>query len=236
MKRHNGLATRRGAGSSVRVPRNLSIPIALAITLALASCVDQAGSEDGFTATGEIIALSGGAAGPRYACVACHGVDGRGNGYDAPALAGKPAGYLQKQLEDYVAGTRQHEAMRYVATRLSPAERGLVATWFAGLPPADHPAIAPDVLYANGDPARGIPSCASCHGASGEGIGQANPPLAGQPAPYIAQQLSQWKNAKRRNDAGDVMLRIAQRLTDQEIAALAGALGHDQRPPASPAR
>ena len=75
----------------------------LAAALLLASCVEAPPRPDAFTATGEIIALSGGDAGARYACVACHGVNGRGNGLDAPALAGLPAGYLQKQLEDYAA-------------------------------------------------------------------------------------------------------------------------------------
>ena len=44
-------------------------------------------------------------------------------------------------------------------------------------------------LYANGDAARGILACASCHGAAGNSTIPANPNLAGQPHEYLVKQL-----------------------------------------------
>src|SRR3546814_890735 len=44
-------------------------------------------------------------------------------------------------------------------------------------------------LYANGDAARGILACASCHGAAGNSTIPANPNLASQPHEYLVKQL-----------------------------------------------
>jgi cytochrome c553 len=93
-------------------------------------------------------------------------------------------------------------------------------------------------LYHQGDPKRGLLACAACHGEQGQGLGPANPPLAGQSAAYLAEQLRLWRLAKRRNDPGDVMLRISQLLTPLEAQALAtyaSALSGAPPNPGSPA-
>jgi cytochrome c553 len=205
----------------------------------LASCTDRlAPSDDRYGQSGQLIAMSGGEGGARYACVTCHGTRGEGNGFDAPRLAGLPAGYLQKQMEDYAADLRPHEVMRDVAGFLDSDERAMVANFYATLPPAalppatlqSSPATA-EALYRDGDPARGLASCASCHGDGGVGSA-GGPPLAGQPAFYLARQLRDWQAAKRRNDAGNVMLREAQKLTPAEIEAVSLYLA--RLPPALP--
>src|SRR5690606_23439060 len=76
-------------------------------------------------------------------------------------------------------------------------------------------------LYHAGDATRGLASCASCHGERGEGLGPANPALAGQPPGYLAAQLDRWRHGARRSDPGDVMLRVSQLLAPEESAALA---------------
>lgn len=210
---------------------------------ALASCTDRlAPSDDRFGRDGQLIAMSGGEGGARYACVTCHGVRGEGNGFDAPRLAGLPAGYLQKQMQDHAANLRPHEVMRDVAGFLDSDERVKVANYYAALPPAALPPAthqsAPAgtaALYREGAPARGLASCASCHGELGVGAAE-GPPLAGQPAFYLARQLRDWQAAKRRNDGGNVMLREAQKMTPAEIGAVSVYLA--QLPPAlpSPAR
>lgn len=191
-----------------------------------------------------MIALSGGDAGPQGACVSCHGIDGRGNGGAVPRLAGIGVGYLNRQMDNFAAGLRQHPQMQATAKRLNGAERQKVSLYYAQmpmvLPPVARAAVAP-ALYSVGSPSRGLPACASCHGADGEGSGQGNPPLAGQPAAYLAGQLYRWQQGKRRGDPGNVMLAISRRLTSTEIALLSsyasglpgGAL-RPQRPAASP--
>ena len=107
-----------------------------------ASCTDRmAPSDDRWGRGGALIAMSGGEGGARYACVSCHGARGEGNGFDAPRLAGLPAGYLQKQLEDYAAGLRAHALMRDVARFLDSHERVQVARYYAALPPRALPAV-----------------------------------------------------------------------------------------------
>lgn len=48
-------------------------------------------------------------------------------------------------------------------------------------------------LYDQGDAARGIIACASCHGAAGNSAMPANPSLSGQPHEYLAKQLRDFK-------------------------------------------
>jgi len=79
----------------------------------------------------------------------------------------------------------------------------------------------PHPLWVSGDPARGLQPCGLCHGMNGEGGGPANPPLAGQPAAYLAEQLHAWAISARRSDPLNVMQQISVRLTPTERAALA---------------
>jgi cytochrome c553 len=189
----------------------------------------ERGAADRFTATGELIALSGGDAGAANACIACHGIDGLGNGDGTPRLAALDRGYMVAQLEAYADGRRRHPEMEAIARKLTGAHRDAVSAYYAALPfrsppsPFRSSAVSPAaILYHRGDPARGLAACASCHGDLGEGVGAANPPLGGQPAPYLAEQLDQWRRGARRSDPENAMLRIAQTLTPAESAALSG--------------
>src|SRR3546814_2076181 len=76
-------------------------------------------------------------------------------------------------------------------------------------------------IYVKGDPSRGLLPCADCHGPKGEGLGPANPALAGQPAVYLAAQLRAWRRGERRNDPGNVMTGISLRLIPSEIVRVA---------------
>lgn len=61
----------------------------------------------------------------------------------------------------------------------------------------------------------------TCHGPGGVGVGDAFPPLAGQPAAYLSGQLNAWRDGSRRNDPNDLMGHIAKSLTAEEITAVA---------------
>ena len=196
---------------------------ALAFLLA-AGCAGPDEVNDAFSRDGEVIALSGGSGGARNACVTCHGLKGEGDGHRAPRLAGLDPGYLSRQIGFYADGQRINPQMVAVAKALTPAEREKVAAYYAGLVPTRACPAAPapiGTLYRSGDAARGIASCASCHGAAGEG-NAGNPPLAGQPAPYLERQLAEWREGNRYGDPLGVMTRIAKALTPAESAALSG--------------
>ena len=197
--------------------------LALCVAVLSTACSDRMNiTEDRFSASGELIAMSGGEGGARYACASCHGARGEGNGFDAPRLAGLLAGYLQKQMEDYATGLRPHEVMRDAARFLDSHERVRVANHYAALPPQALPfetQPATDEAIAAATPRLFASACQQCHGV--EGVGTVNgPPLNAQPAFYLTQQLQDWQVSKRRNDGNHVMLKVAQQLKPEEVRQL----------------
>ena len=75
-------------------------------------------------------------------------------------------------------------------------------------------------LYRGGDAARGIPTCAGCHGPDGAGLPAQFPRLSGQFAEYTATQLKNFRAGDRTNDPNSMMRDIAYRLNEDEIKAL----------------
>lgn len=173
--------------------------------------------------SGEAIAFGAGPGGPQDACFSCHGLKGEGDG-TIPRLAGLSTGYLVKQMEDYSGRWRDEPSMSPIAMRLSDADRLAVADYYAALaaPVGEgSDTAAKSTLFVEGDPARGLKSCASCHAPTGEEASLATPRLAGQRADYVRLQLLAWKDSRRRNDPRDVMGQVARQLTVEEIDALA---------------
>ncbi len=219
------------------------VPLAALALILVAGCSGPSEVRDAFNRDGEVIALSGGSAGARNACVTCHGLKGEGDGHRAPRLAGLDPGYLARQIDNYADGQRINPQMVAVAKALTLSEREKVAAYYAGLVPVRAcPALPMPIaaLYRSGDAARGIASCASCHGAAGEG-NAGNPPLAGQPAPYLERQLADWREGNRYGDPLGVMTRIAKALTPEESAALSdyaarlrGGPGYSESPGGCP--
>ncbi len=76
-------------------------------------------------------------------------------------------------------------------------------------------------LFDSGDAARGIPACASCHGAAGNSTIVTNPRLAGQVADYTYKQLVDFTTPNRNNP---VMTTYAKALTDEEKKNIAAYL------------
>jgi len=191
----------------------------------LVACDAKPGETDrAFSASGQVIAMGGGAGGAANACFTCHGLQGQGDGVSTPLLAGLDAGYLQKQMEDYASGLRPDGVMSRIAKDLDGDSRRAVAVFYAGLPSststiATHSASPP--IWRTGDVSRGITACASCHGSNGQGAGEGQPIVAGQPVAYTLEQIDRWKSGKRRNDPRGVMAAAVQRLTDAEARAIA---------------
>jgi cytochrome c553 len=105
----------------------------------------------------------------------------------------------------------------------------------AGAAGAATPQAAPKVdpakgatLYADGDPARGLPSCVSCHGAAGNSTIVANPKLAGQPEGYLYKQLVDFTKPER---AQPIMTTYAKMLTDEEKKNIAAYLASQSQKP-----
>ncbi len=78
-----------------------------------------------------------------------------------------------------------------------------------------------EAIYVNGDAARNIAACISCHGAAGNSTIAANPKLAAQHESYIYKQLINFKGAERNNG---IMSPISKLLTDDEMKNIAAYL------------
>ena len=165
-----------------------------------------------------------------WACASCHGDLGQGH-ENTPRLAGQPADYLAKQLNDFRDGTRNDESMQIVAAGLSDAETAGLSAYFATLraPSNASPNLSANLargeqLALRGDWSLGVPACFTCHGSSGFGVAPDFPALAAQHAPYTATQLAAWAGGNRQNSPLGVMRQISQALSSQDRRAVADYL------------
>ncbi len=77
-------------------------------------------------------------------------------------------------------------------------------------------------LYTNGDSARSIPACVSCHGSAGNSTISQNPKLAGQHEAYLVKQLNNFKGTDRSNP---IMTPYAKAMTDEDMKNVAVYVG-----------
>ena len=161
-------------------------------------------------------------------CSSCHGENGASTTPELPSLAGQSAAAIYKQLHDYRSGARFHPLMTPVAQQLQVPDLANLAVYYgrharpyAGLGDRYMSADAAIVrLATEGDAARRIPACNSCH-VNGSGGPIETPVLTGQHHQYLANQLRAYRAGQRRNDVYQRMRNIAHGLTDEEIEALA---------------
>ena len=177
------------------------------------------------------------------ACEACHGDQGRA-GPDGfyPRLAGKPAGYLYNQMQNFSEDRRHYSMMRRMMAPLTPQYQKEMADYFAAL---QVPYPAPSNKNANpstaqmargrqlalqGDPARNLPACNTCHGESLMGFQPNVPGLLGLPTAYLGAQLSAWKLGERTTKAPDCMSAVVKRLSPEDAAAVVSWLAAQEIP------
>jgi cytochrome c553 len=160
-------------------------------------------------------------------CAACHGDKGLSQS-NFPSLAGQSPYAIYKQLSDYRTGARTHPQMSPVAKQLAPADLAAVAAYFSA---ASHEyaaigardligEIEIERLAREGDSARRIPACLSCH-INGVGGPIETPVIIGQSREYLLNQLNAYAGGQRRNDVYGRMRDIARKLTPEEREALA---------------
>lgn len=183
------------------------------------------------------------------ACTTCHGagatatVARTANEMYFPRIAGKPAGYLFQQLQNYRDGRRHYGLMVGLVEHQSDAALMDMAQYFAqlDLPYPEPQALPPgtsaqtlargEQLALRGDPRLRLPACVSCHGASLLGVQPNIAGLLGLPRDYIAGQIGAWQTGMRKAKAPDCMAQIAKQLSPEDVNAVATWLAA-QRPPA----
>jgi cytochrome c553 len=165
-------------------------------------------------------------------CSACHGKEGRATDQGFfPRIAGKPAGYLYNQLDNFRAGRRVNSTMTYLVEQMSDDYLHEIAGYFStldlpyappqtvGAPPGE--IALGETLVRRGDAAHGIPACVQCHGAAMTGIAPAVPGLLGLPRGYLVEQFGAWRTGQRKALAPDCMGKIATMLSPADITAVA---------------
>ena len=227
---------------SAEAPAAAVIPAEEAPAAVAAALPDDGPAVPGDAVAGEAKAAS---------CAACHGADGNAADPQYPNLAGQHEHYIARQLALYKSGERDNAIMLGFAATLSSQDMRDIGAYFAKQ--AKRPGVADETiiaegpnagrkfyevgqkLYRAGDPARGIPSCAACHGPTGRGVpGPSWPSLQAQHAQYTAQQLRAFRDGMvwgKDANANVIMASAARNLSDEEIDALASYLQglHDVR-------
>jgi cytochrome c553 len=159
-------------------------------------------------------------------CAGCHGTDGNGGADPAwPKLAGQHENYIARQLQAFKSGARKDPIMSGMATPLSQRDIEDIAAYYSSL--TIRPGMASssgavkkgEHIYRGGNSRTSVSACMSCHGPSGHGVPPRFPKVSGQNAIYTQKQLLAFKSAKRLSD-GDVMTRIALRMSEDDIKAV----------------
>ena len=161
-------------------------------------------------------------------CTQCHGEDGIGNSeYLAPAIAGLPQWYSERQLDKFREGIRGKHFDDIAGMRMRPMALSLrtdddvkaVAAYLASLPP-QYPAPELEI----GDATKGaqyFATCAACHGQKGEGNQALSaPPLVANSDWYVMRQIQNFKAGIRGSDARDA--------TGMQMRPMAYTLPDDQ--------
>jgi len=163
------------------------------------------------------------------ACGGCHGFDGNSPIPAYPKLAGQNEAYIVNQIKAFKANTdRQNAIMMGMAAGLSDEDAADIGAYFQAQSVKDtapfdaDKAAAGRELYKGGDLQKGIPACQACHGPTGAGTaGIGYPQLGGQYTDYTLAQLKAFKAGTRKNDDKMLMRSIVEKLSDDEMEAVA---------------
>jgi cytochrome c553 len=166
-------------------------------------------------------------------CSNCHGLTGSAVSPNFPNLAGQSEPYFIAQLSGFRShGRRDPAGFEYMwglSRGLTDEQIKGLAAYYAAQTPERQPfegdrdrLDAGKTIFDNGITTKGVPACASCHGAAAEGKATF-PRLAGQHRDYLAKQLLVFQRTDERPE-GSIMKTVAHELTRQDIEDVAGYL------------
>ncbi len=183
------------------------------------------------------------------ACSSCHGQEGAGDdAMGTPRLFGQYAVFIRKQLEDFATDKRMDLTMFVMNTNakgLSPTDRDDVATFvesikdrkgaeFQGSNLKELAASGTEVglshkgkslvEFGQGNRAKPVPACKSCHEYNGRGAPPLYPRIGGQRYVYLVNQLTRWRDGSRSNDPRGQMQAVARNMSDEDIRNAAAYL------------
>jgi len=203
-----------------------TIRLVLAVVLVglAADCANLQRSRDTANpnVSGETLALQ--------VCSNCHGPTGNSTSPNFPNLAAQQEAYIVSELLEFKSHSRTDPAgfeyMWGLSHNLTDKQIQELAAYFAGTTLERQPIEgkpeqmdAGKAMFTEGDAARSIPPCASCHGPDGMGAA-AIPRIAGQHIDYLIKQLTVFQRTDQRSDAS-LMKIVAHELTKEEIENVA---------------
>ena len=160
-------------------------------------------------------------------CQGCHGEEGISTEGLIPKLAGQYGKYIAKELRNYQAGTRSHQIMNAMAATINDDDLADIAAYFSSRPKMKGNGSNNELgkkLFTQGDISRTMVACINCHGVNGKGLTPNTsmfPVIGGQQKDYIRRQLVNFRKGDRTNSPNGIMNKITQKLTDDELEALA---------------
>lgn len=158
---------------------------------------------------------------PWELCALCHSMDGNSHMAKFPKLAGQPAAYIQKQLRDFLDGSRTNDGgqMSAIVTEIDIEDIESIALWFASqrLPPPQ----ANDADVRTGQQLYNQLGCAACH-LAGDRVNNSLqiPYLTSQHAQYLAKQLTDFQQGNRVHTDDKSIGNAISALTEIEIDEL----------------
>ncbi len=197
----------------------------IAIVAVVSSSAAALACEADLVCVGETIARN---------CVMCHGPSFQGY-FVAPRLAGQRPQYVENQLHNFLAHSRDNPYSQLYMWRASaklisidPDGVRAVAAYFATLQPKaandGHEELVSEglSLFSGGEPSENVPACAACHGPNA--VGSRNiPRLGGLSYHYLKRRLELWGEGYHAS-ATYPMPKIAKSLSEDKIEALASYL------------
>jgi cytochrome c553 len=202
-----------------------SVFVAMLAVSSVAFAAEEQKTSKADPAKGEALYTNGDAGRNIPACASCHGAGGNSTIVQNPKLAGQHDAYIVKQLAEFKTPARNNPVMSPIAKALSDAEVKNIAAYLdvqAAKPGAAKNKDTVEFgkkIYRAGIAEKNVPACAACHGASGNGIPNQFPRLAGQHQDYTIAQLTNFRSGARKNSPQ--MNTIAKRMSDDEIQAVA---------------
>jgi cbb3-type cytochrome c oxidase subunit III len=197
-------------------PRMSAVALLAVAGIALIPALTQA--EDGARIAGQI-------------CSGCHGVHGRSESPMFPKLNAQTPEYIEAQLKGFHEHARGETAARDymwgMAALLDEAAVKSLADYYSHQAATRGAAGDPTLMakgqeiFEHGVPDKGVPACASCHGAQAQGAGTF-PRLAGQHQEYLLHQIEVFQNGTRGN--APVMTAVAHTLSADQAKAVAAFL------------
>ncbi|VAX06082.1 Cytochrome c4 [hydrothermal vent metagenome] len=190
--------------------RKSFVAILALVGLSIGVCVQAAGD----AAVGQARAAT---------CLACHGPGGNSLNPMWPKLSGQHPAYMKTQIDAFKAGVRKDPIMAPMAMTLDDKSIADLGAYFASVKRtagiADPKKAAQGrKIYMQGNPAKGLIACSTCHGIDGYGNPSAGfPNIASQQAMYMVKTLKEYRTKTRTTDPGRIMQDAASRMTDTEI-------------------